>query len=58
MKTVNESVAAARQYVADHDDDDEMTSADLRDCFGALYGREPDADDIRIGLWSLCCAAV
>lgn len=47
----------AREWVADHSDDDNLCDDHLRAAFAALYEREPDADDEIVGLWSLCCAA-
>jgi hypothetical protein len=47
----------AEEYVAEHTDDT-ADSEDLPQVFAALYEREPDAQDIREGLWSHCCAAV
>lgn len=47
----------AKRYVREHDDD----TADLDDLpavFAAIFGREPDMQDRRDGLWSHCCAAV
>ena len=44
----------ARQYVADHSDDDVMDRADLIAVFTALAGREPNEDEIGV-LWSHCC---
>lgn len=47
----------AKDWIDEHNDDDVLDDAELRDAFGALYGRPPDAEDEEVGLWSLCCAA-
>jgi len=46
----------AAQWVQDHDDDDELDDGELDAAFAALYEREPDDEDRRVGLWSLLCA--
>ena len=45
------------QAVRDTDGDD-VSDEFARDCFAAIYGRQPDATDMSEGLWSHCCAAV
>jgi hypothetical protein len=45
----------AIEYVASHNDDDELSLEDLREVFEALYDREPDETDEEQGLWSHCC---
>jgi hypothetical protein len=47
----------ATEWVYDQDERRGVDPDDLYGAFYALYGREPDADDERAGLWSLCCAA-
>jgi hypothetical protein len=48
----------AREWVRSHDDSDSSDDDQLPEVFVALYGREPDEQDIEEGLWSHCCAAV
>lgn len=50
--------SSAEQWVSDHADGDSLDDEELADAFRLLYGREPDDDDRREGLWSYCCAAV
>jgi hypothetical protein len=47
----------ATQWVRDHYDDEELDDEELEEVFAAIYGRYPDDDDMRDGLWSLVCAA-
>lgn len=47
---------AAREYVASHEDDDDMDEDELAEVFVQVYGRKPDAKDRRDGVWSLICA--
>lgn len=49
---------AAREFVASHEDDDEMDNAELDGVFVLVYGRWPDSKDRRDGIWSLICAGV
>jgi hypothetical protein len=49
---------AAREYVACHEDEDDMDEDELADVFVQVYGRKPDAKDRRDGLWSLICAGI
>jgi hypothetical protein len=49
---------AAREYVTDHEDDDEFDDDELEEVFVQVYGRKPDAKDRRDGIWSLICAGV
>ncbi len=49
---------AAREYVASHEDDDDMDEDELAEVFVQVYGRKPDAKDRRDGVWSLICAGV
>ena len=49
---------AAREYVASHEDDDDMDEDELADVFVQVYGRKPDAKDRRDGVWSLICAGI
>lgn len=49
---------SAREYVASHEDDDEMSEEELDGVFVQVYGREPDAKDRRDGVWSLICAGI
>lgn len=48
----------AREYVENHRDDDNLDREEVEAAFSALYGRRPDIQDRRDGVWSLCCAAV
>ena len=48
----------AIKYVRSHTDDDDLEDAELTQVFEALYGRKPDAEDRREGLWSHCCASI
>ena len=48
----------AIQWVQDRDDYSMVTDEELAAAFAALYGREPDTQDIEEGMWSHCCAAV
>jgi hypothetical protein len=59
-KTISaeEAEAKVRAFVDQHDDDDDIDDADLEQYFRLAYGRWPDAQDRRDGLWSLICAAV
>ena len=47
----------ARQYVHDHDDQDELDDDDIEAAFRAFYDRPADDEDRIVGLWSLICAA-
>lgn len=44
----------AKEYVAEHDDDDELDADDLEHVFAALAGRRPTDADRKEGLWSHC----
>lgn len=48
---------AVREYVAEHEDDDEHDDDELERMFRLAYGREPDAADREVGVWSLVVAA-
>ena len=48
----------AIKYVRSHTDDDDLDDAELAEDFEALYGRKPDSEDRREGLWSHCCASI
>lgn len=48
----------ARDYVASHEDDDELDDDDLERAFFALYGRPAEKGDRKQGLWNLVCAGV
>lgn len=50
--------AEATEFVIENWENDQVSDDEVEDCFRALYGREPDEDDITEGLWSHCCAAV
>ena len=47
-----------REYIESHDENDTTPHDDLVAMFRAVYGRKPDEDDIREGLWSHICAGV
>lgn len=47
----------AREWVAEHQDDDDLDDDDLGHVFAALHGRRADDRDREEGLWSLCVAA-
>ncbi len=47
--------AEAREFVAVHGDDDEMSSDQLTEVFRALCGRDPSEQE-QEALWSHCCA--
>ena len=47
-----------RDYIESHDENIETPHADLVAMFRAIYDREPDAEDIREGLWSHICCGV
>ena len=47
-----------REYIESHDDNQETSHDDLVDMFCSIYGREPDQEDIREGLWSHICCGV
>jgi hypothetical protein len=54
----SEKVCAV-EYVAAHEDDDDLDIDDLTRAFVALYRRQPQSTESdRISLWSLCCGAV
>lgn len=48
----------AKQYVAEHSDDDDLDAEDLEHVFAALTGRRATDKDRADGLWSHCCQAV
>lgn len=48
----------AIQWVQSHSDDDCLDHHELREAFAGYYGRPADDDDVRVGLWSLLCAAI
>jgi hypothetical protein len=48
----------AKAWVRAHSDDDELPDHELAAAFTAIFGRRPDAQDRREGLWSHLCAAV
>lgn len=48
----------AKQYVREHDDDDDLDEADLEAAFLAIFGREAGDEDRAEGLWSHLCAAL
>ncbi len=47
----------AREYVASHDDSDELDDDDLEHAFAGIFNRRPDDEDRAQGLWSHLCAA-
>lgn len=49
-----ESLAA--EYIEAHADDSQHDADELTEAFRGMFRREPDADDIEQGLWSLLCA--
>lgn len=44
----------ARQYVAEHDENDVMGEADLREVFLALAGRAPTENESKSLWWHIC----
>jgi len=53
------TAAEAEAYVrACAEDEGPETDDEAAEIFAALYDRAPDAEDIAVGVWSLCCAAV
>ena len=48
----------AKQWVREHDDQDQLDDDELEAAFAALYGCPSDETDREEGLWSHCCAAV
>jgi hypothetical protein len=51
-------ITSAMEFVADHDDDDDISDEELVKYFRLVYDREPDDGDRKDGLWSLICAGV
>lgn len=52
--TVRFTEQQAKEYVAEHDDDDELDAEDLEHLFAALFGRRADERERSIGIWSYC----
>lgn len=48
----------AKQYMAEHNDDDLLNDDDLESVFFALFGRQADDIDRVEGIWSHCCSAL
>lgn len=57
MPTTRMTLEQAREYVAGHDDSDDLDDDDLENAFAAIHSRRADDDDRQAGLWSLLCAA-
>ena len=47
----------ATEWVCNNDDDSELDRDELIAAFSALYGREPDRDELQ-DAWSHCCSAI
>ncbi len=47
-----------REHIESHDENCETPHDDLVAMFATVYGRQPDEDDEREGLWSHICAGV
>jgi len=58
LPTLRMTEEQAREYVADHADDDDLDSDDLEHAFAAIFGRRADDQDRAEGLWSHLCAGV
>jgi len=52
LPTVHMSEEDAREYVADHTDEDVLDDEELEHAFGAIFGRRPTDKDRAEGLWS------
>lgn len=55
---ITDPLSEVRQYIADHEDDDEHDEYELARLFRIAYGRDPDAEDRAEGLWSHLVAAM
>lgn len=53
--TVKYTEGEAKEWVADHADDDDLNKEDLEHVFAAIIGRRAEDHDRSDGLWSLVC---
>lgn len=57
LPTVRMTEEQAREYIAEHDDSDDLDADDLEHAFAAIFGRRASDWDRAEGLWSILCTA-